>query len=198
MELTGDKTRFSFGNSSLSPFFKPTTNLGNLNAVSNFTFDWMVDHRGNGPGAAASYSPALRLHIWDKGTSTELVWENAYNGSAPAVLGTWYTTDMDDNFWRTGSGGALYDRSISDWVSKYYSVNAYIYAISVGVGSSAGSEYHAFADNVTLSFVNGPSTTYNFEARPGGAVPDSGGTLLMLGSALTGLALWKRKSTAKA
>jgi hypothetical protein len=73
-----------------------------------------------------------------------------------------------------------------------YSANAYISAVSIGVGSSAGAGYHAFADNLTLSFGANNTTTYNFEAT-GGSVPDGGTTLVLLGGALTGLGVLRRK-----
>ncbi len=192
VEMFGDRTRFV----GLGNFYSPSSNLGLLSNVTNFTFDWMVaaGSTGTGPGAAASYSPALRLHIWDGAQRSELIWENAYNGNAAAVQGTWYTSESDDYFWRFQSGigdSLIYDRSIADWTLNGYSANAYVSGISVGVGSSAGAGYHAFADNVTLSFGNN-STTYNFETSAA-SVPDGGTTLVLLGGALTGLGVLRRK-----
>lgn len=193
VELTGDRTRFV----GLGNFYSPASNLGLLSSLTDFTFDWMVavGSAGTGAGAAASYSPALRLHIWDGTQRSELIWENAYNGSAAVVQGTWYSSGSGDNFWRyeTGVGDSLiYNRSIVDWsFSSGYSSAAYIAGISVGVGSTAGANYHAFADNVTLSFGTN-TTTYNFETS-GGTVPDGGTTLALLGGALTGLGALRRK-----
>ncbi len=107
VEMTGDRTRFV----GLGNFYSSLSNLGLLSDVNSLTFDWMVavGSVGTGPGAAASYSPGLRLHIWDGNQRSELIWENAYNGSAPAVQGTWYTSGASDNFSRfqTGIGDSL-------------------------------------------------------------------------------------------
>jgi hypothetical protein len=175
LEMYGDRTRF-FG---LGNPYSPTSNLGLLSDLEDFRFDWMVatNSAGSGAGANPAYSPALRIHIWDGSQRSELIWENAYNGPTAVTKGTWYSSGSDDNFWQFVSGvGAtlIYNRSIDDWKS-YYSPNAYISAVSVGVGSSAGSGYHAFADNIVLDFGNG-STTYNFEAfadQDSDGVPDS-------------------------
>jgi len=190
LEMNGDRTRFV----GLGNFYRAASNLGLLSDVVSLTFDWQVaiGSVGTGPGAAASYSPALRLHIWDGTQRSELIWENAYNGNAPAVQGTWSTSGATDNFWRfqTGIGDSgIYNRSITGWSSLGYSSSAYISAISVGVGSTAGSGYHAFADNVRLTTGSG-STTYNFETAAA-QVPDGGSTIALLGIFLSGLASFR-------
>ncbi len=189
LELTGDRTRF-FG---LGNPYDSTSNLGLLSDLTDFRFDWSVAV-GSSQGTTPNYSPALRLHIWDGAQRSELIWENAYNGPTTVVQGMWYSTGTDDNFsqYVAGVGDSLiYNRSISDWSSLGYSANAYIAGVSIGVGSSAGSTYHAFADDLVLSFgVN--STTYNFEASAA-SVPDGGATLLLFGSALAGFAALRRK-----
>ncbi len=203
LELFGDRTRFiGLGNP-----YSSTSNLGLLSSLTNFTFDWMVavGSAGTGAGAAASYSPALRLHIWDGTQRSELIWENAYNGNTSAVQGTWYSTGFGDNYYRWqaapvgASSGETAGLGLMDWFAPInpslgtgYSANAYISAVSIGVGSSAGAGYHAFADNLTLSFGANNTTTYNFEAT-GGSVPDGGTTLVLLGGALTGLGVLRRK-----
>ncbi len=161
LELTGDRTRFT----GLGNPFDPLSNLGLLSSVTDFRFDWSVAI-GSSQGTTLDYSPALRLHIWDGLQRSELIWENAYNGPTPVVQGTWYSSGSADNFWRfeTGPGDSgIYNRTIAEWSTDGYSANAYVAAISVGVGSSAAATYHAFADNVVLDFGAGP-TTYNFEA----------------------------------
>ena len=204
LELFGDRTRFI----GLGDPYSSTSNLGLLSSLTNFTFDWMVavGSAGTGLGAAASYSPALRLHIWDGTQRSELIWENAYNGNTSAVQGSWYSTGFGDNYYRYqaaapvgASSGETAGLGIMDWFAPIlpslgtgYSANAYISAVSIGVGSSAGAGYHAFADNLTLSFGANNTTTYNFEAT-GGSVPDGGTTLVLLGGALTGLGALRRK-----
>ena len=158
LELHGDRTRFVYSDAD--------QNLGKLSDVSTFVFDWMI-------GTASSHhTPAFRLHIVDDGQSSELIWEGVYNGGASGVApttGVWNTTDDGDTFWRnvTGSGptlngGAQVNLTVDAWANpSYYTSNAYVAAISVGAGSSAGGLV-AFADNVTLGF-GGTPTTFNFE-----------------------------------
>jgi len=187
LELFGDRTRF-FG---LGNPYDSNSNIGLLSDLASITFDWNIATDSVsllGP----DYTPALRLHLWDGNQRSELIWEGAYNGTyGNTTKGTWYTSGADDNFWQfqTGIGDSLvYDRSIADWQS-FYSDTAYIAAVSIGVGSSVGADYHAFADNLTLTFANGQSTTYNFEVRSQ-AVPDGGATLALVGAglALAGIA----------
>jgi hypothetical protein len=187
IELHGDRTRF-FG---LGNPYSSASNLGLLSDLTTFTFDWSID-----PGSASllgpDYTPALRLHIWDGNQRSELIWEGAYNGTyGNTTKGQWYTSGADDNFWQfqTGIGATLvYDRSIDDWKSIYGS-GAYIAAVSVGAGSSVGSAYEAFADNITIGFGTAPSTTYNFETA---SVPDAGSTLQLLGGCMIALAALRR------
>ena len=170
LELTGDKTRFvGLGNQ-----WDQDSNLGLLSNLTSFSFDWMIAS-GSTSELSQDYTPALRLHVWDDGVKSELIWEGAYNGTYGSTdQGTWYTTNNTDNFWQwvTGVGvtldnGAQINTNIEDWAANYFSDDAYVAGVSVGVGSTVGSGYHAYADNVILGF-NGESTTYNFEAA---AVP---------------------------
>jgi len=186
LELFGGRTRF-FG---LGNPYSNASNIGLLSDLTSFTFDWSVAVGSTNP-YHPDYTPALRLHIWDAtGTQrSELIWEGAYNGVYGNMTeGTWYTSGTTDNFWQFVNGvGAteIYNRDISDWQS-IYGPGAYIAAVSVGVGSGASANYHAFADNVTLQFGTAPATTYNFEAAQA-SVPDSGSTLGLMGLSLLGL-----------
>jgi hypothetical protein len=190
LELFGDRTRF-FG---LGSPYNPASNLGLLSSLTSITFDWSIAPGSTSP-LGNDYTPALRLHLWDGAQRSELIWEGAYNGTYGSTTpGTWYSSGADDNFWQFQSGiGAtlIYNRSVADWQSIYGS-GAYIAAVSVGVGSSAGGSYHAFADNVTLTFAGGASTTYNFETRSA-SVPDSGSTIALLGAALIAVAACNRR-----
>ncbi|MGN6387655.1 MAG: hypothetical protein ACTHMT_15605 [Verrucomicrobiota bacterium] len=186
VEMFGDRTRF-FG---LGNPYSSASNIGLLSDIQSFTFDWSVATDSISK-LGADYTPALRLHIWDGAQRSELIWEGAYNGVSGLTKGAWYTTGTDDNFWqyKAGIGDSLiYNNDISDWQSVY-SKDAYIAGISVGLGSSVGSDYHAFADNVTLTFKNGQSATYNFEV----AAPDGGSTLALLSLASLGVVSFTRK-----
>ncbi|GGD65401.1 PEP-CTERM sorting domain-containing protein [Lacimicrobium alkaliphilum] len=184
LELFGDRTRFV----GLGNFYDPGSNLMLLSDVLDFGFDWMIagDSVSNlHPDA----TPALRLHIWDGSQRSELIWEGAYNnGYGNTDSETWYTTGSDDAFWRwqtglgvTLSAGAQVNQSINDWMdASWYSASAYVAGISVGAGSSIGSDYHAFADNVRLN-----DTVFNFEVQQ---VPEPA-PLLLLCAGLTMLLL---------
>lgn len=199
LRLEGDRTRF-FG---LGNPFDPTSNLGLLDDLEDFKFDWLLDSASTS-NLNAKYTPALRLHLFDScdqaGNNcrrSELIWEGAYNGvysSAAFQFNTWYTTSFNDFFWQWVAGGAGvtadYDETITDWKSAYAD-DAYISSISVGVGSSAGNDYFAFADNVTIKFAGADATTYNFETQSS-AVP-APATLALFGFGLAAIG-WRQRS----
>ncbi|HRQ14000.1 MAG TPA: right-handed parallel beta-helix repeat-containing protein [Promineifilum sp.] len=175
-ELTGDRTRWIKAVDPLAP-----AKLGDLYAVTDFAFDWMV-----ATGSTSSLpqppdqTPGLRLHVYDPNATnkySELIWEGAYNGPVTVTQGSWVSTDMIGGgqlLWRwvTGpgitldGGGSQVNQTLSAWQnSAWYSSDAVVFGVSVGVGSSIGAGYHAFTDNVVLGFSNAPDT-YNFEPNP--------------------------------
>jgi len=82
--------------------------------------------------------------------------------------------------------------TLADWeASNYYSNEAYIAGFTIAVGSGAGKNYLAFADNVTIG-LKGVSTTYNFETAD---VPEPG-SLALLALGLAGAAAARRKKRA--
>ena len=196
IELHGDRTRYQ----------KAAAYLGLLNDVSSLTFDWSIAI-GSTSSLGADYTPALRLLIVDLGQFSELIWEGAYNGTyGNTTKGQWYSSGANDLFhrWVTGVGetqdaGAQVTLSIEDWAdnassggNQWYSDTARVYAISVGVGSSVGSGYQAYADNVTYATSAG-STSYNFEVRAAAAVPEPA-SMFLVGLALGGAAFASRRT----
>ena len=183
LELHGDRTRF-FG---LGNPFDASSNIGMLSNLSDFSFEWMISSSSINP-YHADYTPALRLHIFDSGVRSELIWEGAYNGVYGNIAkDNWYQSQFDDYFykWTAGVGVTeIYNRTITNWQSEY-SQSAYISAVSIGVGSGASANYLAYADNLTLEFGNERAVTFNFETASQVSAPGSAGlaalALLLLG-----------------
>jgi hypothetical protein len=190
LEIFGDRTRTQLG-IQYAPF---TTNLGALADVTGLTFDWRIASGSTNP-YNIDYTPALRLLIQDGNTRKELIWEGAYNGTyGNTMRDTWYSSSTSDLFYITG-GSVNAGQTIAQWASQL--TGATVSGFSVGVGSGATTGYHAFADNVTYSTVNG-STTYNFEAA--GAVPEPASwAMMILGMGVVGFAMRaaKRRSDVK-
>lgn len=195
LEMTGDRTRMI----GLGDPYSASSNLGLFDQLSRLTFDWAIAASST-PALNPDYTPALRVVIFDGGVRSELIWEGAYNGTyGNTERDTWYSSGVNDRFHRYAGGvtlenGSQVNKSLAGWQdSAYYSDKAYISAFSVGVGSSAGTGYRAFADNITIG-LNGVSTSYNFEVSAS-EVPEPG-SLALLGLGLIGAAAAIRKRRA--
>lgn len=190
LEITGDRARVQLG----IQYAGARTDLGPLSAVTGLTFDWSI------AGSSVSnlgpdYTPALRLLIQDGQTRRELIWEGAYNGTYGITLrDTWYTTTVNDRFYISG-GNENAGQTIAAWAAQL--TGATVSGISVGAGSTVGSGYRAFADNVTLTTTSG-STTYNFEAPTAPAVPEPATWAMMIsGFGLAGMGLRRSRTTTR-
>lgn len=133
-------------------------------------------------------------------------------------IGEWVTEDLiDQNFWRyssatgytTSSGedmqnfgnNTLLADAISDWADSswilglddnitklLYSENAFVYGLSVGVGSAWPGEYLAYVDNIYLAFGEKIVLDDNFELP----VPEPS-TMILLGVGLATLIAGRRQ-----
>lgn len=167
-------------------------------------------------------TPVLRLLIKDGDTITELIWEQYYtDGNATLTMGEWVTEDLvsedlvDQYFWqyissaadgdKTGyvtesgdiledfTGLALMDETIESWsLSDFFSENAIVYGLSIGVGSYWKGAYLAYVDNIYLAFGNEVVLDDNFELP----VPEPS-TLLLLAAGMAIILLAGRRRRAR-
>jgi len=170
-------------------------------------------------------TPVLRLLIGDKTgngiTFSELVWEMYYTPGdyitsdykIDMPIGSWVSQDLEgQNFWRHNFYGdtysylngttivdedfsvAPYGTTLSAW-NNNYGYDAYVFGLSVGVGSVWPGEYTGYVDNILLSFNNGKGIYDNFELGSPAPVPEPV-TLLLFGSGMGIMAAgrrWRKK-----
>lgn len=220
LELTGDRTRFQSvtGNYGLLSGVEAftfewavagdsTTSNPAANAYYTPAIRLLIADPGWDPTAPEETNANHPL--------TELIWEGAYNGVNNLTRDTWYTTSSGDDFWRweTSNGvtrinGTISDPhaqanlTISEWSTgtdtlggQWFSDQAYIYAVSIGVGSSVGAGYHAFADYLTLT-VNGVTTVFDFETAAAVVPVPPAAAIGLLGIALVAMRNKARRKAA--
>ena len=194
VRLTGDRTRF--GNT-------PSITLGGYGpvaAVSTFNFKFATEQLGAGP--ASAQAAALRIHAFEPSTSRQIqfIWEDGEQSSPIFVngvgsLNTVYSGDFFGAANRvypftsglgrglfTGGGSLIAGSDSAQSLSSLLpniDANTWIFQISVGVGSSVGSDYIGWADRVQLGFTGGPVTDFNFLVPAPGAA-----SLLAIGGLL--------------
>lgn len=199
VELRGDRTRYQIGIQYGGA--AGATNLMALSNVTGLSFDWRIagDSSNN---YSPDYTPALRLLVQDGNQRSELIWEGVYNGTyGNTSRDTWYSSTFEDNFYqfKTGSGvtlnnGSQVNQTLSTWITQTYSTNAFVSGISVGDGSGASANYHAFADDVSLRTADGQVTTYNFEVASTAVPEPASFALLLAGFGAAGM-LRRRKAS---
>jgi hypothetical protein len=187
-----------------------TTSWGLLSDISDLSFDWyraniplnntLVDY-----DPFFVQTPVLRLLIRDGDIHSELVWERFYTDSdrSNMILGEWVEEDLiEQNFWRHTFFPVSYTNDSGDevestylqillgitplsWVDveeNFYSENAVVYGLSVGVGSYWPANYLGYADTVYLAFNDSaPVIDDNFEFP----VPEPSTLLLLLSGMAT-------------
>ncbi|MBU0544154.1 MAG: PEP-CTERM sorting domain-containing protein [Proteobacteria bacterium] len=188
-----------------------TTSWGLLSEISDLSFDWYREDIEINNQNLLSYdpfhvqTPVLRLLIRDGDIHSELIWERFYTDSnrSNMILGDWVEEDLiAQNFWRhtffpvsyTNNSGTevpstylqtllgITPLSWADVALNYYSDDAVVYGLSVGVGSYWPANYLGYADTVYLAFNNGsPVIDDNFEFP----VPEPSTLLLLLSGIAT-------------
>lgn len=179
---------------------RETASWGLLSALDRLAFDWYRETPVAGDAPWQAQTPVLRLHLrqgsFDAFTFSELVWEQYYTTEGPAETGAWVDQNLlAQNFWRyvepgkyTIAGGTdqqepffpnpLLTHTPSGW-STFLAPEAYIWGISLGVGSNWPLAYLGFVDNVRLGFAGRDLTVdANFELIP------EPSTLLLLATGL--------------
>jgi hypothetical protein len=148
-----------------------------------------------------AFSGAATLNTSSVNTATEVVsWGvntvTSDSGTFPtALIGTtvtlfspWkFNSGPQNNFWSVT--GFTFNLSSS---SIFYQGNGLLYVIIAGTVSGAGYAATAFSGAITIQNPPGKGATFS-ESLSFNSVPDGGTTVLLLGSALSGLALIKRK-----
>jgi hypothetical protein len=182
------------------------SSMGAFSAFTTMQYDW---YRDSSSSNSAVQHPSLRILLDRDGNLTTigdrggLVFELVYNTGGAVQTDTWVTSVVtaSTKLWNFGFGlgfehdingdGSPYD-ALADWQSSGLMANAVILGFSSGVGSGWG-PFSGAVDNIGWT-IGGLSQTTNFEVQ-GGTVPEPG-SLAMIGLALAGLAVARRRRAA--
>lgn len=188
--------------------------FGLLSMIDCLSFDWFRETLNTPTDIPwAAQTPVLRLYINDNGIEDQLIWEAYYNnGGAPTVNDVWHTENLlSQNLWRwrpntgTGSscsfqpplsGNPLTTFSVAGWASSgCFSSNAFVSAISVGVGSYWPYQYHGFVDNVQLGFAGQNQYAVNDNFELGTTTTPEPATVFLMATGLAAIvgAGWLRR-----
>jgi hypothetical protein len=177
-----------------------------LNSIS-LSYDF---YKTAGPVPAPA--PSLKLTILSTtGTGDNfgtLIYEPYWNTLGSVPTDAWTTVAIDQNtgsgttafggwWWNGGfqignGGGGPPMRSLAEWAAAFALAdptdfgNASVVGLTVGIGSYNPSQ-DTYFDSVSIT-TGSINKTYDFQS-----VPDGGSTLILLGSALTGIAAARRK-----
>ncbi len=193
--------------------------FGLLSMIDCLSFDWFRESLNTPTDIPwAAQTPVLRLYINDNGVEDQLIWEGYYNnGGAPTVNDVWHTANLlSQSLWRwrpntgTGSGcnfqpplngNPLTTFSVAGWASSgCFSGNAFVSAISVGVGSYWPYQYHGFVDNVQLGFAGQNQYAVNDTFELGTTTTPEPATVVLLATGLIATlgASWLRRRNGSA
>jgi hypothetical protein len=190
LHIAGDRVRVQTGIQYEGPVPGPSdglpTNTGVMaNDLVSFTGSFIVNALGTNDDASAAFRVLIQdpLANGGAGQRSELIWEAAnqvgYTGSV--ATGVLLTAGPNDLFWQfvngcgptvtaggCPGGGTYVLHTLQQWGDLYNS-SSFVSALSVGVGSGAGSGFDANIDNLALT-TNAFGVTnvsrYNFAAVP--------------------------------
>lgn len=162
--------------------------MGTLGNITSLAYEWYKSST-----STATQHAVLRLLVdadGDLGTINDrgaLVYERAYQSNTSVPTDSWVSDVlMNANFWQVKFGTGNFDTAgnwqpLSVWGSASgftpsggglnMNANSIVYGLSSGIGSGWGT-YIGAVDNITIGFGTLPATTYNFEVRNDGVVPE--------------------------